>query len=171
VDSFWSALLGVGAVLALLGALRAGFHTLLLRGLRAPRVAHPLTLSDLNLGGFEVRLAGPNGKTLFAWFVPGLGASPTPAVLVMHGWGANSAMMAACLLPLQQAGMATLLALAAMDKATTKTSPRCHALLKTLLLVWTGCGSSLRWIGADWRWWAIRWVPVPPCCMRQNDRI
>jgi len=109
VDSFWSALLGVGAVLALLGALRAGFHTLLLRGLRAPRVAHPVTLSDLNLGGFEVRLAGPNGKTLFAWFVPGLGVAPTPAVLVMHGWGANSAMMAACLLPLQQAGMATLL--------------------------------------------------------------
>ena len=109
MDSFWSALLGVGAVLALLGALRAGFHALLLRGLRAPRVAHPVTLSDLKLGGFEVRLAGPNGKTLFAWFVPGLGVAPTPAVLVMHGWGANSAMMAACLLPLQQAGMATLL--------------------------------------------------------------
>jgi len=109
VDSFWSALLWVGTLLALLGALRAGFHTLLLRGLRAPRVAHPVTLSDLNLGGFEVRLAGPNGKTLFAWFVPGLGVAPTPAVLVMHGWGANSAMMAACLLPLQQAGMATLL--------------------------------------------------------------
>ncbi|MBK9442126.1 MAG: alpha/beta fold hydrolase [Comamonadaceae bacterium] len=92
-----------------MGALRAGFHALLLRGLRAPRLAHPVILSDLNLGGFELRLAGANGKTLFAWFVPSLGAAPAPAVLVMHGWGANAAMMAVCLTPLQQAGMATLL--------------------------------------------------------------
>jgi len=96
-------------MLALLGALRAGFHALLLRGLRAPRVAHPVSLSDLCLGGDEVKILGVNGKTLFAWFVPGPGDAPAPAVLVMHGWGANAAMMAACLVPLQQAGMATLL--------------------------------------------------------------
>ena len=106
---WWSALLALGASLVVLWVLRAGVHVMMLRGLRAPRVAHPVSLADLDLRGLEVRLAGVNGKTLFAWFVPGPGLAPAPAILVMHGWGANAAMMSACLPPLQQAGMAVLL--------------------------------------------------------------
>lgn len=56
-----------------------------------------------------MNIAGPNGKTLFAWFVPAPGTSKTPAVLVMHGWGANVGMMLPSVAPLVGAGLAVLL--------------------------------------------------------------
>jgi dipeptidyl aminopeptidase/acylaminoacyl peptidase len=105
----WSALLVLCVLPALILILRVAVHALILRGLRAPRVAHQTPLSGLDLTGFEVRLPGANGKTLFAWFVPIADTVSAPTVLVMHGWGANAAMMMACLAPLQQAGMAVLL--------------------------------------------------------------
>ncbi len=58
-----------------------------------------------------LRLATGQGKQLAAWVAwsaprpPG----PLPAVLVMHGWGANASMMAPVAAPLQAAGMAVLL--------------------------------------------------------------
>jgi pimeloyl-ACP methyl ester carboxylesterase len=46
-------------------------------------------LTSLGLAAQSVNISGPNGKTLFAWFLPVPGTTPTPAILVMHGWGAQ----------------------------------------------------------------------------------
>ena len=102
-------LLNIVLGVAGLWVLRAGVHTLILKGLRAPRVPGHMPADTLALGAEPVHLPGPNGKTLFAWFVPVPGASRAPAVLVMHGWGANASMMLSSVAPLQAAGMAVLL--------------------------------------------------------------
>ena len=97
--------------------LRAVVNQFILRGLRAPRIAHQMHADESNLSGYAVRLPTANGKTLFGWFAPLGGTTGAPTVLVMHGWGANAAMMAACLVPLKSAGMAVLLV-----------DARCHGL-------------------------------------------
>jgi len=100
------------SVLSLLGLLwmaRAAAHAFILRGLRAPRVAAQVSPHDLGFEALPVHLPGPNGKTLFAWFVPALGLAKAPAVLVMHGWGANASMMLSSAAPLSTAGFAVLL--------------------------------------------------------------
>jgi dipeptidyl aminopeptidase/acylaminoacyl peptidase len=63
----------------------------------------------LGLAALPVDIPGPNGKTLFAWFVPVPGVPKTPAILVMHGWGANASMMLPLVAPLLGAGWAVLL--------------------------------------------------------------
>ena len=90
-------------------ALRRGAHALILRGLRAPRLAHQRTPDDAGLVAQSVRLPTAQGKTLFAWFVPVPGPTPSPAVVVMHGWGANASLMLPVLAPLHAAGLAVLL--------------------------------------------------------------
>jgi dipeptidyl aminopeptidase/acylaminoacyl peptidase len=95
-------------------SVRALVHHAILRGLRAPRLSHARTLV---LPGVpqpsvrEVAIAGPRGRRLFGWLV--LPARPAeqgvPAVLVMHGWGANAAMMGPVVPPLHAAGFAVLL--------------------------------------------------------------
>lgn len=102
-------LLTVVAGVAGLWALRATAHALILKGLRAPRVPGQFPVGALGLGAEPVQVPGPNGKTLFAWFVPVPGVSRAPAVLVMHGWGANASMMLPSVAPLHAAGMAVLL--------------------------------------------------------------
>lgn len=100
------------SILSLLGLLwmaRAAAHALILRGLRAPRVAAQVNPQDLGFAARPVHLPGPNGKTLFAWFIPALGVAQAPAVLVMHGWGANASMMLSSAAPLSDAGFALLL--------------------------------------------------------------
>ncbi len=82
--------------------------------LRAPRVPHAaepgafgVPPNSLN----ETRIRGPRGKHLFGWFVTPDEAArrPMPAVLVIHGWGANAAMMSPVVAPLRSAGFAVLL--------------------------------------------------------------
>jgi len=99
--------LGLGLV-GLWGA-RVLAHALVLKGLRAPRVVALTRPESLGLTAQPVDIPGPNGKTLFAWFVPVPCASKTPAVLVMHGWGANASMMLPSAAPLVDAGLAVLL--------------------------------------------------------------
>ncbi|MFD2183531.1 alpha/beta hydrolase family protein [Rhodoplanes azumiensis] len=92
-------------------------HWALLRGLRAPRVPHDCGPLDLGLPVDcvqEVSIEGPRGKRLFAWLVTPDRTSdaqptPHPAVLVMHGWGSNAAMMLPVVAPLRAAGFAVLL--------------------------------------------------------------
>ncbi len=102
-------LLTAGLTLAGVLATRALANALILRGLRAPRLAHQVAPVDVGLAATEVRLPGADGKTLFAWFVPVPGVAQAPAVLVMHGWGANASMMLPLVAPLQLAGFAVLL--------------------------------------------------------------
>lgn len=100
--------LSVLAGLTGLWAARAAAHTLILKGLRAPRVAADTSPEVLGLSALPVHLPGPNGKTLFAWFVPVPGVLNAPAILVMHGWGANASMMLPSVAPLLGAGFAVI---------------------------------------------------------------
>ena len=102
--------LGLGlAGLAGLWGLRLAAHALILKGLRAPRVAAQTGPESLGLTAQSVSIAGANGKTLFAWFVTIPGAVRAPAVLVMHGWGANASMMLPSVAPMVGAGWSVLL--------------------------------------------------------------
>jgi dipeptidyl aminopeptidase/acylaminoacyl peptidase len=110
-------LLGSTIAICSVLVLRRAAHALILRGLRAPRLAHQRTPADMGFNAQSVRLPTADGKTLFAWFVPSPGAGPAPAVLVMHGWGANASLMLPALAPLHAAGFAVLLV-----------DARCHGL-------------------------------------------
>jgi dipeptidyl aminopeptidase/acylaminoacyl peptidase len=88
---------------------RAGLHALILRGLRAPRLAHRDSPAAWGLQAESLRLPVAGGKTLFAWWLPVPIASPAPAVVVMHGWGANASLMLPAVAPLHAAGFAVLL--------------------------------------------------------------
>lgn len=90
-------------------ALRGGVHALILRGLRAPRLPHVKTPATLGLEALSVRLPTANEKSLFAWFVPVPAVDRAPAVVLMHGWGANASLMLPALAPLHTAGFAVLL--------------------------------------------------------------
>lgn len=96
-------------VVMLAALLRSTAHALILRGLRAPRLAHQRTPQDFGLQAQSVRLPVTQGKSLFAWFIPVPGASQSPAVVLMHGWGANASLMLPAVAPLHSAGYAVLL--------------------------------------------------------------
>lgn len=90
-------------------AARSGVHALILHRLRAPRLRHARTPADIGLDARELRLPTANGKRLFGWFVAAAGDAPRPAVVVMHGWGANAALMLPTVRPLVEAGISVLL--------------------------------------------------------------
>jgi pimeloyl-ACP methyl ester carboxylesterase len=103
-----------GAALASLWLMRSLAHLAILRGLRAPRVAHDLAHAHPGVPADrvrELRIAGPRGSSLAGWLVmpSGTWQRPVPAVLVMHGWGASAAMMWPVVPPLHEAGVAVLL--------------------------------------------------------------
>ena len=89
--------------------LRSFVHWLILRGLRAPRLPHESTPEDFGFAAMELRLPSLEGANLFAWFVPSAVESPAPAVVVLHGWGANASMMLPCIAPLHAEGFSVLL--------------------------------------------------------------
>jgi dipeptidyl aminopeptidase/acylaminoacyl peptidase len=98
--------LAIVATSALL--LRSLVHAMILRALAAPRLAHQLTPAELGLNAQALRLPTAQGKTLFAWFVRAPGP-PRPALVLMHGWGANASLMLTAALPLNAAGFSVLL--------------------------------------------------------------
>ncbi|MBL8470006.1 alpha/beta hydrolase [Methyloversatilis discipulorum] len=81
----------------------------LLRRFAVPREAHAATPADYGLVAIEVGLPARDGRRLHGWFVPPAGGTPAPAVLVMHGWGANASLMLPLARPLHDAGHAVLL--------------------------------------------------------------
>jgi dipeptidyl aminopeptidase/acylaminoacyl peptidase len=115
----------IGIATGLLGA-RQLAHLAILRGLRAPRITHALKAADLSAEADRaraVRIPGPGGRGLSGWLVMppdgngrAVGAS-VPAVLALHGWGGNAAMMKPVVPPLSAAGFAVLLV-----------DARCHGL-------------------------------------------
>lgn len=109
-----SAVVTLAAAVAGVWGLRLLAHAAILRGLRAPRVPHTQALTDHGIAANAVqavRMAGPRGKQLSGWLVSPSHTPPhpVPAVLVMHGWGANASMMGAVAAPLHAAGFAVLL--------------------------------------------------------------
>lgn len=95
-------------------AMRMLAHGVILRGLRAPRLAHAHGPDDQGIGAHrvrEVRVPGPRGRQRFGWLVlpPGAVNRSVPTVLAMHGWGADAGMMRPAVQPLNEAGFAVLL--------------------------------------------------------------
>lgn len=86
-----------------------GLHTQILQRLKAPRLPHCSNPSAVGLDAQQIRVSTKGGKFLFAWFVPALDLHPAPAIVVMHGWGANASLMLPAALPLHAAGFAVLL--------------------------------------------------------------
>lgn len=76
---------------AALGALAVATPRLLKRALAPPvREVHSEP-NDHGLAGTDIWIDGPNGKRLHGWWIPF--ERPAPAVIVLHGWGGNSADM------------------------------------------------------------------------------
>ena len=102
-------LLILGVLALAVCVLTLAANALILRGLRAPRIGY----AQAPAGDFgvatEVRVVTQNHKTLTGWFVEAGGTAAAPAVVVMHGWGANASDMQGCIAPLHAAGLAVLL--------------------------------------------------------------
>ncbi len=89
----------------LLGLLPWALHRAIRRGLAAPRIASA-QLPD----GLPWRTAWVptrNGKRLHGWFIPA--GEHAPALVIMHGWGGNSATMLPLAAPLHRAGHTLLM--------------------------------------------------------------
>jgi dipeptidyl aminopeptidase/acylaminoacyl peptidase len=91
------------------GLSHVGARAAITRGFRAPRLQHRTTPDKLGLPAREVAIATANDKQLFAWLIASPSGQPAPAVLVMHGWGANAALMLPAVRPLHDAGYVVLL--------------------------------------------------------------
>ena len=89
-------------------AVRGGLHAMVLRGFRAPRLPHA-DLPDMPGAARAVQVPTAGGKRLFAWHLPAPSDADAPAVVVMHGWGANAAMLLQLARPLQAQGWHVLL--------------------------------------------------------------
>lgn len=89
---------------------RALAHRAIRSSLAAPRVIERTTPASEGLDFETVWIPTANDKRLHAWLVPASTAGrPSPAVIVLHGWGGNAQMMLPIAAPLHHAGFATLL--------------------------------------------------------------
>jgi uncharacterized protein len=101
-------ILATGLTLAGVIALERAGHYALLRGLRAERITHQSAPQQFGLEAAAVSVPTARGKALFGWYIPAL-SPQAPAIVVMHGWGANAAMMLPLAPTLHAAGWAVLL--------------------------------------------------------------
>jgi len=76
---------------AALGALALATPRLLKRAFAPPLREVHSEPADHGLAGTDIWIDGPNGKRLHGWWIPV--QSSAPAVIVLHGWGGNSADM------------------------------------------------------------------------------
>ncbi|WP_127999209.1 alpha/beta hydrolase family protein [Piscinibacter defluvii] len=96
-------------------AARPLLHRALLRGLRPARLPHdpPLERRPCRHGRLKVlRLHGARGQRLAAWLALPQSADPAaqvPAVLALHGWGANASTLWPVVDTLLSSGLAVLL--------------------------------------------------------------
>lgn len=87
-------------------------HRAIRRSLKAPRLIGRVAPDRHGLVYYTVRIPTQNGKRLSGWMIPADGAAtvqPAPAVIVLHGWGANASAMLPLAVPLQAAGLTVLL--------------------------------------------------------------
>jgi len=76
---------------AALGTLALATPRLLKRAFAPPLRGVHSEPADHDLAGTDIWIDGPNGKRLHGWWIPVEGSAP--AVIVLHGWGGNSADM------------------------------------------------------------------------------
>lgn len=91
--------------LAAIGAVYA-FPTALKIAFRPPQRDIPQTPKDLGLPEEEVWVRNVRGRKIHGWFIPVAGRAP--AVVVLHGWGANAGLMLPFAPPLYRAGFHTM---------------------------------------------------------------
>lgn len=165
-------ILGAVATAGGLWILRRLVHLGIERGLRAPRVLHAHLPNAFGLAPDriqQVHIPTAGGKRLTGrWVLPPPGfARPAPAVLVMHGWGSNAAMMGPVVPPLHSASFAVLLIDARChghsDDETFTSMPRFAEDIASGL-AWPACGASRTSIPAALHCWGTRWAQPPPCC-------
>ncbi len=101
------------AGVASLAGSRALLHWGIRKGLAAPRVPNHSSPAALGLKAEEVRIATANARQLHAWLIRAPQQEqerdgPQAAVVVVHGWGGNAAMMLPLARPLHEAGFAAL---------------------------------------------------------------
>ncbi|MEE9298462.1 MAG: alpha/beta fold hydrolase [Acidimicrobiia bacterium] len=95
-------LLGVAAALGLMRL----FPEVLKRHMAPPQRPQPHTPADLGLPEVPIMLRSASGTDLHAWFIPAGGEAP--AVVVLHGWGANASLMLPLAPHLHRAGLHSL---------------------------------------------------------------
>lgn len=95
-------------LLTVLAVALLAFHVFIHWGLRPGRVAERGTPASLGLAFVAVRIPGPRGRALAAWFVPPVGPGASPTALVLHGWGGNRETMLPLAAPLHRAGYGLL---------------------------------------------------------------
>ncbi len=76
-------------------------------GFRAPRRKEKGSPADFGLAYNEISIRTPEGKRLFAWWLPVSSISPT--IILLHGWGGNAEFMLPLAIPFQNAGLNVLL--------------------------------------------------------------
>lgn len=82
------------------------FPELLKRHMAPPQRPQPHTPADLGLPEVPITLNSAGGTDLHAWFIPSQGTAP--AVVVLHGWGANASLMLPLAPHLHRAGLHAL---------------------------------------------------------------
>jgi pimeloyl-ACP methyl ester carboxylesterase len=81
----------IGRVALAAGAVYAA-PALLKKTFAPPQRDASQTPADFGLEGEHIWLDSINGTRLHGWFIPA-GSKPAPAVAVLHGWGANGALL------------------------------------------------------------------------------
>jgi pimeloyl-ACP methyl ester carboxylesterase len=84
----------------------AGAQKLLLRAFAPPQRPADKSPADLGLPEEQVWLESITGKRLHGWYIPAV--KPGPAVIVLHGWGGNAALMLPLAPHLHEAGFHAL---------------------------------------------------------------
>ncbi|MBR9970305.1 alpha/beta hydrolase [Magnetospirillum sulfuroxidans] len=95
----------IAVFLAGLFCLRWAIH----RGFRIVGEMPTATPADFALPYRQLQVVTANGKILFAWMIAADSAGPAPAIVLMHGWGANAATLLPLAAPLHRAGLSVLL--------------------------------------------------------------
>ena len=101
------------AGVASLAGSRALLHWGIRKGLAAPRVPNHSSPAALGLKAEEVHIATANARQLHAWLIRAPQQEqerdrPQAAVVAVHGWGGNAALMLPLARPLHEAGFAAL---------------------------------------------------------------
>ena len=100
----------LAVTVATLALLRGLLHRGIRASLAAPRIAHDCGPGAFGLGFESVRIDTANRRRLHGWLIAPVRSTraPCPAMIVMHGWGGNAAMMLPLARPLHEAGFAAL---------------------------------------------------------------
>ncbi len=107
MNALWWGLGGVSVLgVGLLGA-RHALH----RGLAPQASTEGTQPADLGLEAQAVRIPTRGGLRLFAWYLPAPDSTqqPTPAAVLLHGWGGNASTLLPAAQALNRAGFGVLL--------------------------------------------------------------